>query len=72
VSSGDDTLHHDNNKKLIAHPTYAAKLFEKTLTALAIEAKGEPWYINSGTNIHVTGSAKALNHVNNLFIYQFQ
>ncbi len=33
-------------------------MFEETLVA-----KGEPLYIDSGTSIHVTGSAKALNHV---------
>ncbi len=42
VSNGDDTLHHDNNKKLISHLAYATNLFEETLIALTIEAKGEP------------------------------
>ncbi len=63
MSNGDDKPHHDNNKKLITHPTYITDLFEKTLVAFAIEAKGEPWYIDNGANKHVTGSVEALNHV---------
>jgi hypothetical protein len=39
-------------------------LFEETLVVIAIEAKGEPWYINSGASKHVIGSVEALNHVN--------
>ncbi len=42
VSSGDDTLHHHNNKKLIAHLAYASKLFEEIFATFTIEAKGEP------------------------------
>ncbi len=57
------TMHHDNNKKLITHLAYTIDLFEETLVALTIEAKGEPWYIDSGVSKHVTRSAEALNHV---------
>ncbi len=63
MSNRDDTLHHDNNTKLITHPTYTIDLFEETFVALTIEAKGEPRYIDSGVSKHVTGSAEALNHV---------
>jgi hypothetical protein len=42
VLSGDDTPHHDNNKKLTTHLAYATKLFKKTLATFTIEAKGEP------------------------------
>jgi len=35
---------------IIAHPAYAANLFEETLVALTIEAKGEPRYIDSGAS----------------------
>ncbi len=63
MSNGDDTLHHDNNKKLIAHLAYTIDLFEETLVVLIIEAKSEPWYTDCGVSKHVTGSAEALNHV---------
>jgi hypothetical protein len=42
VSSGVDTPHHDNNKKLTTHLAYATQLFKKTLATFTIEAKGEP------------------------------
>ncbi len=63
MSNGDDTSHHDNNKKLKAHLAYTIDLFEETIVVLTIGVKGEPWYIDSGVSKHVTRSAKALNHV---------
>jgi hypothetical protein len=29
VSNGDDTYHHEKNKNLVEHPTYAIEVFEK-------------------------------------------
>jgi hypothetical protein len=35
--------------------------FEETLVALVVEVKGEPWYIDSGTNKHVKPSIEFQN-----------
>jgi hypothetical protein len=35
--------------------------FEETLVALVVEAKGEPWYIDSGANKHVKAFVKFQN-----------
>jgi hypothetical protein len=59
MSSGDDTSHHDNNKKLTTHLAYTAKLFEETFVILTVETKGEPWYNDSGASKHVTRNAKS-------------
>jgi hypothetical protein len=42
VSNGNDTYHHEKNKNLVEHPTYAIEVFEKKIVTFITKNKGEP------------------------------